>query len=98
MERVSFYPFGAISTFQGLGLTEVFDYGYTNVTPDTPASWPIYRIAALAHFTSKSNSFGIAGEYDRGRNAFTSGNLFSGSGPADEFGLGPTPYASLDAL
>ena len=98
MGRLSFYPFGAVSTFQGLGLTGAFDYGYTDVTPDTAAHWPIFRLAALAHYSSKRNGYGIAGEYDRGRNSFTSGNLFSGSGPADEFGLGPTPYANLDAL
>jgi hypothetical protein len=105
MERVSFYPFGtnpasssASYAFQGLGLTEFFDYGYTNVTPDTPANRPVSRLAVLAHFTSKANRLSVAGEYDRGRNAFTSGNLFSGSGPADEFGLGPTPYANFDGL
>ncbi len=40
----------------------------------------------------------VAGEYDQGHNAFTSGNLFSGSGPADEFGLGPTEFADFDAM
>jgi hypothetical protein len=99
MGRFSFYPFGAISTYQGLGLTGIIDYGYTNVLPDNPAaSWPIYRVAALAHYTTKTNFFNIAGEYERGRNAFTSVNLFSGAGPADEFGLGPTQYAAFDGL
>jgi len=98
MGRLSFYPFGAVSTFQGIGLTGAFDYGYANVTPDTPAHFPIYRLAALAHYSSKHNGYGIAGEYDRGRNSFTSANLFSGSGPADEFGLRPTSYANFDAL
>jgi hypothetical protein len=40
----------------------------------------------------------IAGEYDLGRNAFSTGNLFSGAGPADEFGLGPSPFATFDTL
>ena len=34
---------------------------------------------------------GIAGEFDLGKNAFSSGNLFSGSGPPTEFGTTPAP-------
>ncbi len=73
------------------------DYGYTNVTPDT-RTIPIYRFAALGHYQTHSGAYGIAGEFDLGRNAFGTGNLFSGSGPADEFGFGPTAYATFDAL
>lgn len=105
MARASFYPFGTAPTypgspysFKGLGLTGFIDYGFTNVAPDTDASKPLYRIAALAHYTNEN--FGIAGEFDYGRNAFTTGNLFSGSGPAEEFSVAttPTPFANFDAL
>jgi hypothetical protein len=98
MARLTVYPSGAASNYQGLGLTGFIDYGYTNAAPDTDASRPLYRAAFLAHYASNSNGYGVAAEYDLGRNTFTSGNLFSGSGPADEFGLGPTVYAGMDAL
>ena len=93
MGRLSLYPFGNDWRFQGLGLTGFYDYGYGNTTPDT-ASIPtvlkggnahITRIAALMHYTAEE--WGLAGEFDYGNNAFSAGNLFSGSGPADEFGF-----------
>ena len=96
MARVSYYPFGARSRFDGLGITGFFDYGYPNKTPDSGVQQHISRLAALIHYTT--DWWGIAGEYDQGHNAFTSGNLFSGSGPADQFGLGPTQYQSFDAM
>lgn len=105
MARVSFYPFATDSTykgapynFKGLGFTGFIDYGYTNVAPDTDGTRRLYRSAVLAHYTKEN--FGIAGEFDYGRNFFTTGNLFSGSGPAEEFGVAttPTPFANLDAL
>jgi len=92
MGRLSLYPFGNDWRFQGLGLTGFYDYGYGNTTPDS-ASIPtvlkgpnahISRIAALMHYTAEQ--WGLAGEFDYGNNAFSAGNLFSGSGPADEFG------------
>lgn len=92
MARLSYYPLGATGRFDGLGFTGFVDYGYANSTPDLP-NHSLYRVAALTHYTNKR--FGIAGEYDYGKNAFGVGNLFSGSGPADAFGLGPTPYAGL---
>jgi len=98
MARVSYYPFGATSKYQGLGLTGFVDYGFKSVAPDTDVSTPIYRIAALAHYTSSSNAYGIAFEFDYARNAFGTGNLFSGSGPADQFGLAKTQYAAFDTL
>ena len=94
--RVSVYPFGARSRFDGLGLTAFYDYGFPNNTPDTDPHTYISRFAGLVHYTAAT--WGVAGEYDQGHNAFTSGNLFSGSGPADEFGLGPTEFADFDAL
>jgi hypothetical protein len=98
MGRLSVYPFGNDWRFQGLGLTGFYNYGYGNTTPDT-ASIPtvlkgpnsrISRIAALMHYTA--DQWGVAGEFDYGNNAFSAGNLFSGSGPADEFGF-PTGKA-----
>ena len=98
MARLTLYPFGSDWRFQGLGLTGFYDYGYGNTTPDT-ASIPtvlkggnahITRIAALLHYTAEQ--WGLAGEFDYGNNAFSAGNLFSGSGPADEFGF-PTGKA-----
>lgn len=94
--RVSIYPFGARTRFDGLGLTVFYDYGFPNSTPDTNPETYVSRFAGLVHYTA--DTWGVAGEYDQGHNAFTSGNLFSGSGPADEFGLGPTEYADFDAL
>ena len=104
MARLTAFPFGANWRFQGLGLTGFYDYGYGNTTPDLanlPAALKggnasIERIAALVHYTTEQ--WGIAGEFDYGRNAFSAGNLFSGSGPADAFGLGTTPYAPFSAL
>jgi hypothetical protein len=99
MARASFYPFGAISKYQGLGITGFIDYGYKDQAIDQATQhMPNLRVAALVHFQSKSGDYGIAGEYDYGHNAFSPGNLFSGSGPADEFGLGPTTYAGFTAL
>lgn len=98
MARLSYYPLGAVSKYQGLGFTGFVDYGYKDAAPDQNINVPETRVAALVHYTTKSNDYGIAGEYDYGRNAFALGNLFSGSGPADAFGLGPTPYAAFNAL
>ncbi|MGH9727444.1 MAG: hypothetical protein ACRD4V_02495 [Candidatus Acidiferrales bacterium] len=99
MARLSAYPLGAVSKYQGLGITGFVDYGYKDTAIDqTTQQMPELRVAALVHFQSKSGDYGIAGEYDYGRNAFSAGNLFSGSGPADEFGLGPTIYAPFTAL
>ncbi|MEJ2007605.1 MAG: hypothetical protein P8Z30_05500 [Acidobacteriota bacterium] len=98
MMRLSYYPFGAVSKYQGFGLTGFVDYGYKDAAPDLNINVPITRVAALAHYTTKSNDYGIAFEYDYGRNAFSSGHQFSGSAPADEYGLGPTPFANMDAL
>lgn len=96
MGRLSVYPLGATSRFDGLGITAFYDYGFPNNTPDTDPGKYVSRFAGLVHYTAKT--WGVAGEYDQGHNAFTTGNLFSGSGPADEFGFGPTQFASFDAL
>ena len=92
MARVSFYPFGASSKYDGLGITGFVDYGYSNVAPDTPNA-VVERMSGLVHYNSAHNGYGIAGEYDFGRNAFSLSNLFSGAGPQDAFGLATTPTA-----
>ena len=97
MVRASVYPFGARSRFDGLGVTGFYDYASPNKTPDSGTiATHISRAAALLHYTT--DWWGIAGEYDQGHNAFTSSNFFAGSGPADQFGLGVTPYAGFDAM
>lgn len=98
MARLTLYPFGARSDLDGLGFTGFYDFGHANVTPDTGVNLTLYRAAALAHYTFRKNAYQIAGEFDAGRNAFTSGNFFSGSGPQDEFGLRTTKFAGFDAL
>ncbi len=41
----------------------------------------IARAAGIAHYTAEN--WGIIAEWDYGHNAFSPGNLYSGSGPAD---------------
>jgi hypothetical protein len=97
MARVSYYPFGARSRFDGLGLTGFYQYGFANQTPDTSnLNTHIYRSAALLHY--QTDWWGLAAEYDQGRNAFTSSNFFSGSGPEDQFSLGTTSFKEFDML
>ena len=48
-----------------------------------------------------SRYWGFAGEWDYGHNAFSSGNLFSGSGPADAIGIpttGPSSFAAWNTM
>ena len=93
MARLSYYPFGALWRFDGLGITGFYDYGYGNTTPDlssipTALKGPnarITRVAALLHYTTYD--WQLAGEYDWGHNAFSTSNLWSGSGPGDAFGF-----------
>jgi hypothetical protein len=93
INRITVYPFGALWRFDGLGLTGMYNYGYGNTTPDTDSiptalkggDSHIERIAALMHYTTED--WQLAGEFDYGHNAFTAGNLFSGSGPSDVFGI-----------
>jgi hypothetical protein len=97
MGRLSFYPFGADWRFQGLGLTGFYNYGYGNTTPDTinlptplkGSNARFERIAALLHYSAAR--WNIAGEFDYGQNAFSLGNMFSGSGPADAYGSATGP-------
>ncbi len=97
MVRGSLYPMGAKTRFQGLGITGFYDHGYQNNPPDTGAA-PVIRTATLVHFTTTNNGAMIGAEYDWGKNAFSLGNMFSGSGPADAFGIATTQYAGLTSL
>ncbi len=93
MGRVTINPFGAKSRYDSLGLTGFYDFGYSNkCTPDdnsvvgnNSTCGHIARAAVLAHYTAAS--WGLIGEWDYGHNAFSSGNLFSGSGPSDAIGI-----------
>jgi hypothetical protein len=98
MARASLYPMGAKSRFEGLGITGFYDHAYTNNAPDTNAAVPVVRAAALLHYTTPSNGALIGAEYDYGKNAFNTGNMFSGDGPQDLFGIGTTVYATQTKL
>jgi len=94
MGRVTINPLGANSRYDGLGLTGFYDYGYSNkCTPDKNSSNStcahIARAAALAHYTAET--WGVIAEWDYGHNAFSSGNLYSGSGPSDAIGIASAP-------
>ncbi len=98
MARLSLYPMGASSKYQGLGFTGFLDYGYNNASPDTNSQTPVVRTAALVHYQSPHDGGQIAFEYDYGRNAFSTGNMFGGSAPLDLLGLGATNYAGMTNL
>jgi hypothetical protein len=58
----------------------------------TAAYAHIMRMAALLHYNADPALFdgwgwGLIGEWDYGNNAFSSGNLYSGSGPSDAIGV-----------
>ena len=96
MGRVTINPLGAHSRYDSLGLTGFYDFAYSNkCTPDdnsvagnNSTCGHIARAAALAHYTAEH--WGLIGEWDYGHNAFSSSNLFSGSGPSDAIGI-PSP-------
>jgi hypothetical protein len=99
MVRATVYPLGAMWRFDGLGLTGFYSYGYSNVSPDTNdhiKQAHLTRIAALVHYTTEL--WGVAGEFDYGHNAFSAGNLFSGSGPADAFGGSTKTFGPYTAM
>jgi hypothetical protein len=92
MARLSVYPFGTDGhhSQDGFGLTGFYDYGYTgkaaDYTTSSTANTVIHRMAALVHY--QGHGFGLAGEFDSGRNAFSAGNLFSGSAPPSDSNQG----------
>jgi hypothetical protein len=107
MGRVTVNPLGANSRYDGLGLTGFYDYGYKNTcTPDSnevPGNngtcGHIARAAGLADYTAET--WGVIAEWDYGHNAFSAGNLFSGSGPSDAIGIastGPNSFAPWNTM
>ena len=91
MLKGTIYPLGSAFKYQGLGLTGFYNYGYGNVAPDvgsirtfTKSSAHFTRMAGVLHYAAEE--WNIAGEFDYGQNAFSTGNLYSGSGPIDNFG------------
>jgi len=104
MGRITVNPFGAHSRYDGLGITGFYDYGYSNkCTPDVnfknTSCAHLARAAALVHYTAES--WGVIGEWDYGHNAFTPGNLFSGSGPSDAIGVpstGPSNFVAYNKM
>ncbi len=95
MGRVTINPFGAESRYSGLGLTGFYNYGYSQTcTPDTnktnSACAHLARAAAVGSYngaTPWGQTWGIIAEWDYGHNAFSSSNLYSGSGPSDAIGI-----------
>lgn len=82
MGRLTVNPFGARSRYDSFGLTAFLDYGWGNTTPDTSGTGggtQTWRDAFLVHYTG--DHWGIAAEYDIGKNALTPTQLFSGAGP-----------------
>jgi hypothetical protein len=102
MGRVTINPFGANSRYDGLGLTGFYDYGYPNgCSPDQSSlnsvCGHITRASGIAHYTAEH--WGIIAEWDYGHNAFSAGNLYSGSGPADGTGTGTvTSFAGWNTM
>jgi len=87
MGRLTLYPFGTTSDRTGLGFTVFEDYGYNTKLP-SQVSTPLNRFALLAHYQTHDKAYQIAFEYQLGRNATSTGNMFSGDGPpsGDPFG------------
>ena len=81
MGRLTFYPFGTTSDRTGLGFTVFENYGYNTKLP-SQVSTPLNRLALLAHYQTHDKAYQIAFEYQLGRNATSTGNMFSGDGPA----------------
>ena len=112
MGRVTVNPLGAHSRYDSLGLTGFYDYGYSQkCTPDeneltdnNGTCGHLARASALAHYnglTPWEGTWGIIGEWDYGHNAFSSANLFSGSGPSDAIGIpstGPSSFAAWNTM
>ncbi len=81
MGRLTFYPFGTTADRTGLGFTVFENYGY-NTKPPSQVSTPLNRLSLLAHYQTHDNAYQIAFEYQLGRNALSTGNMFGGVGPA----------------
>lgn len=81
MGRLTVYPFGTTADRTGLGFTAFENYGYNTKFP-SQVSTPLNRLSLLAHYQSHDSAYQIAFEYQLGRNATSTGNIFSGVGPA----------------
>jgi hypothetical protein len=79
MGRLTFYPFGTTSDRTGLGLTVFENYGYNTKTP-SQVSTSLNRLSVLAHYQTHNKAYQVAFEYQLGRNAVSTGNLFGGAG------------------
>jgi hypothetical protein len=80
MGRLTLYPLGTTADRTGLGFTVFEDYGYNTKLP-SQKSTPLNRLAVLAHYQTHDKAYQIAFEYQLGRNATSTGNMFSGDGP-----------------
>lgn len=80
MGRLTWYPLGTKKDRTGLGFTVFENYGYNTKLP-SQKSTPLNRFALLAHYQTHDNAYQIAFEYQLGRNATSTGNMFSGDGP-----------------
>jgi TolA-binding protein len=80
MGRVTLYPLGTTSDRTGLGFTVFENYGYNTKLP-SQVSTPLNRLAILAHYQTHNKAYQVAFEYQLGRNATSTGNMFSGDGP-----------------
>ena len=89
MGRLSWYPFGTTADRTGLGLTFFEDYGYNTKLP-SQVSTPLNRLSALVHYQTHDKAYQIAFEYQLGKNALSTGQLFGGAAPA-----AGTPFATL---
>jgi hypothetical protein len=98
MGRVTINPFGARSRYDGFGLTGFYDYGYKNtctpdensVVPNNPTCAHTTRVDVLGHYngaTPWGQTWGVIASWEYGHNAFSAGNLYSGSGPSDAIGI-----------
>ncbi|MGH7814207.1 MAG: hypothetical protein ACREQI_09420 [Candidatus Binataceae bacterium] len=113
MGRVAINPLGAKSRYDSLGISAFYDYGWPNKAPDgqVPGSAAAYahimRFAGFLYYNSNDRDFdglfkglkwGLIGEADYGQNAFSSGNLYSGSGPADVISGTTTPFHAWNTM
>ena len=80
MGRLTVYPFGTTSDRTGLGLTVFENYGYNTKLP-SQISTPLNRLSILAHYQTHNKAYQIAFEYQLGRNALSTGQLFGGAPP-----------------
>lgn len=80
MGRLTLYPFGTTADRTGLGLTIFENYGYNTKLP-SQVSTPLNRLSLLAHYQTHDKGYQIAFEYQLGRNATSTGNMFSGDAP-----------------